>query len=166
MPNYVRTRVEGGSYFFTVALLNRRSGLLVAQVGLLRDAIRKVKLAKPFHIDAWVILPDHMHCVWTLPGGDDDYSSRWKDIKSTFSRSLPKCEFVDRIRKRNGERGIWQRRFWEHAIRDDADYWRHIDYVHLNPYKHGLVQHVRDWPYSTFHRKVREGVYPINWMTE
>ena len=107
MPNYVRARIAGGSYFFTVALLNRRSDLLIARIDLLRDAIRKVKSAKPFYIDACVILPDHMHCVWTLPIGDHDYSSRWKDIKGTFSRALPKTELLDEVRKKmvNGESG-------------------------------------------------------------
>lgn len=104
--------------------------------------------------------------MWTMPEKDSDYSSRWRDIKAGFSRSLPKDEFRDRVRMKKGERGIWQRRFWEHTIRNDADYVAHFDYIHLNPLKHGLVEHVKDWPYSTFHRCVDAGIYPIDWMTE
>lgn len=165
MVEFRRSRSAGGTYFFTVVLCDRASGLLVEQIGLLRDAVRQVRRAWPFQIDAWVVLPDHMHCVCTLPQGDDDYSSRWKDIKARFSRALPKTETLTGRRFRKGERGIWQRRFWEHTIRDDVDFAAHVDYVHLNPYKHGLVRHVREWPYSTFHRYVAEGIYPIDWMT-
>lgn len=159
-------RLAGAAYFFTVTLLERRSGLLVEHVELLREAVRKARAARPFKIDAWVVLPDHMHCVWTLPEGDSDYSSRWRDIKAVFSRSLPKNEFRNLVRQKKGERGIWQRRFWEHTIRNDADYAAHLDYVHLNPLKHGLVEHVKDWPYSSFHRCVKAGIYSIDWMTE
>jgi putative transposase len=166
VSEYRRNRVAGGTYFFTVAVLRRRSSLLVEQIALLRGVVRQVQLRQPFHIDAWVVLPDHMHCVWTLPLGDSDFSSRWKNIKAEFSRALPKTEYVDMVRKRTGARGIWQRRFWEHTIRDDADYAAHINYVHLNPYKHGLVEHVRDWPYSSFHKYVSEGIYPADWMTD
>lgn len=165
MSEYRRSKVAGGTYFFTVTLLARGSGLLVEQVDALRDAVRKARAARPFHIDAWVVLPDHMHCVWTLPEGDSDYSTRWKNIKAQFSRALPKTEYLDKVRTKKGERGIWQRRFWEHTIRDDADYAAHVDYVHLNPYKHGLVRHVRDWPYSSFHQYVAKGLYPLDWMT-
>lgn len=158
--------MEGGTYFFTVTLLDRSSDLLVTQVELLRNAVREARAVRPFRIDAWVVLPDHMHCVWTLPEGDSDYSTRWKNIKAAFSRSLPRDEPLDPVRQRKGERGIWQRRFWEHTIRDDEDYAAHIDYVHLNPYKHGLVEHVHQWPYSTFHRYVANEIYPRDWMTE
>src|SRR6478672_5078568 len=148
MPNYRRHYLPGGTYFFTVTLLNRRSRLLVEHIDALREAVRLVRTRRPFYIDAWVVLPDHMHCVWTLPEGDADYSSRWKEIKTLFSRSLPKTEHLSAVRARRGERGIWQRRFWEHAIRDDVDYAAHIDYVHVNPDRHGLVERVREWPYS------------------
>ena len=166
MSAYLLNRVAGGTYFFTVTLLDRRSRLLLDHVALLREAVRKERALRPFHIDAWVVLPDHMHCVWTLPECDNDFSTRWKNIKATFSRALLKTEYRDEVRKRTGARGIWARRFWEHTIRNDADYAAHIDYVHLNPYKHGLVAHVRDWPYSTFHRYVKAGVYPLDWMTD
>ena len=158
-------RIHGATYFFTVALLDRRSSLLVEQVDLLRAAVRKARAARPFQIDAWVVLPDHMHCLWTLPEGDSDYSSRWRDIKVRFSRGLPKTEVVRYRAQKRGERGIWQRRFWEHTIRDEADYLTHLNYIHLNPLKHGLVEHVKDWPYSSFHRYVKAGFYPENWMT-
>ena len=122
-----------------------------------------VRLHQPFHIDAWVVLPDHMHCVWTLPEGDADYSSRWKAIKIAFSKSIPKTERLSAVRMAKGERGIWQRRYWEHTIRGDKDYAAHVDYCHINPLKHGLVKQVVDWPYSTLHALVKAGVYPENW---
>lgn len=166
MPDYRRVRVAGGCYFFTVALLDRRSDLLVRQVDLLREAVRAAKASRPFHIDAWVVLPDHMHCLWTLPEGDADYSGRWRDIKKRFSRALPRTEIVPVGRTGRGERGIWQRRFWEHTIRDERDYVTHFDYIHLNPYKHGLVTSVRAWPYSSFHRYVKMGVYAEDWLSD
>jgi putative transposase len=114
-------------------------------------------------MEAIVILPDHLHCIWTLSEGDDDFSTRWRQIKAAFSRQLPKTERHSQSRLNKGERGIWQRRFWEHAIRGDADYQRHVDYIHYNPVKHGYVTRVVDWPYSSFHRFVRLGVYPSGW---
>lgn len=163
MPDYRRNRVPGGTYFFTVNLLERKSDLLVDYIDCLREAVRKVRLNQPFHIDAWVVLPDHMHCVWTLPDGDADYSSRWKAIKIAFSKSIPKTERLSAVRIAKGERGIWQRRYWEHTIRNDRDYAAHIDYCHINPLKHGLVKQVADWPYSTFHALVKAGIYVENW---
>jgi len=163
MPDYLRNRVPGGTYFFTVNLLERSSGLLVTQVALLREAVRQVRRKRPFHVDAWVILPDHMHAVWTLPPDDSDYSGRWKAIKIAFAKGIPKTELLSAVRARKGERGIWQRRFWEHTIRDDRDYEAHIDYVHINPVKHGMAVRVRDWPYSSLHRFMRQGLYPSNW---
>jgi putative transposase len=164
MPDYRRYRVPGGSYFFTVNLLERRSELLVEHIDALRDAVRQVRTRQPFHIDAWVVLPDHMHCIWTLPPGDIDYSTRWKAIKTGFAKSLPKTEWRSAARTRKGERGIWQRRFWEHSIRNDQDYAAHVDYVHINPFKHGLVRQVAEWPYSSFHRFVAAGLYPLDWV--
>jgi putative transposase len=163
MPDYRRNRVPGGTYFFTVNLLERKSGLLVEYIDCLREAVRKVRLNQPFHLDAWVVLPDHIHCVWTLPEGDADYSSRWKAIKIAFSKSMPKTERLSAVRIAKGERGIWQRRYWEHTIRNENDYAAHVDYCHINPLRHGLVSHVADWPYSTFHRFVEQGVYPADW---
>jgi REP-associated tyrosine transposase len=126
MTDYRRHRVPGGCYFFTVNLLERRGNtLLTDRIDLLREAVRRVRRSRPFSIDAWVVLPDHLHAVWTLPAGDDDFSTRWRLIKSFFVRDLPKIERLSRVRDDGGERGIWQRRFWEHAIRDDADYAAH-----------------------------------------
>ena len=166
MPDYRRNRVPGGTYFFTVTLLDRRSNLLVDEIDALRSAVRKVKKSRPFHIDAWIVLPDHVHAVWTLPVGDDDYSGRWREIKKSFVKSLPGNEWRSTVMQEKGERGIWQRRFWEHTIRNEKDYQSHVDYVHINPVKHGLVKRVVDWPYSSFHRAVTVGLYSRNWAGE
>jgi putative transposase len=163
MPDYRRNRVPGGTHFFTVNLLERSSALLVVHIHALRDAVRMVRNRRPFHIDAWVVLPDHMHAIWTLPADDADYSGRWKAIKIAFAKTLPQTEYLSPVRAAKGERGIWQRRFWEHTIRDEQDYASHMDYVHINPVKHGLVACVRDWPHSSFHRCVAQDVYPPDW---
>lgn len=164
MPNYRRALIPGGTWFFTVNLLERKNNdLLIRQVDLLRETVHAVRKRYPFQIDAWVVLPEHMHAVWTLPPGDADFSKRWRLIKSRFSRALPKTEFRSNVRKVANERGIWQRHFWEHSIRDETNFERHVDYVHVNPVKHGLVARVIDWPYSSFHRYVEQGVYSANW---
>ncbi|OGT18826.1 MAG: transposase [Gammaproteobacteria bacterium RBG_16_57_12] len=163
MPDYRRQRVPGGTYFFTVNLLERKSDFLVRYIDDLRNAVKWVRHKHPFHIDAWVILPDHMHSIWTLPPGDVDYSSRWRAIKIRFAKAIPVTEYRSQTRISRGERGIWQRRFWEHTIKDEADYAVHMDYVHINPLKHGLVKAVADWPHSTFHHYVGLGVYPKDW---
>ena len=164
MPHYRRAFVPGATWFFTVNLLQRRrNDLLIRHVDLLRDVVRRVHRLHPFTVDAWVVLPEHMHCVWTLPPGDMDYSLRWRLIKTLFCRALPADEYRSPLRVQRGERGIWQRRYWEHLIRDDEDFRRHLDYVHINPLKHGWVGRVQDWPYSSFHRDVRRGVYPLDW---
>ncbi|MGB5305558.1 MAG: transposase [Gammaproteobacteria bacterium] len=164
MPNYRRTCLPGGTYFFTVNLLERTTNdLLTRHIDQLRNAVHVVRHAHPFEIHGWVVLPDHLHCVLRLPAGDTDFTLRWRLIKARFSRSLPQVERRSAVRVRRGERGIWQRRFWEHLIRDEADYAAHMDYVHFNPVKHGLVKQVIDWPYSTFHRLVGEGVYVCDW---
>ena len=152
MPNYRRYRVLGGTYFFTVNLLERRQDTLVRNIAILRDAVRKTRNERPFRIDAWVVLPDHIHCIWTLPVGDDDFSNRWKSIKIRFVQALPRTEYRSTTRIAKGERAVWQRRFWEHVIRDEIDFARHMDYIHINPVKHGLVHHLANWPYSSFHR--------------
>lgn len=163
MPNYLRYRIKGGCYFFTINLLERNKSLLVDHIDLLRESVRVCKHERPFHIDAWVVLPEHMHCIWTLPDGDDDFSGRWKRIKIQFSKGLPKDERRSETRIKRNERGIWQRRFWEHAIRDDRDYEKHMDYLHFNPVKHGWVKNVIDWPFSSFHRCVKDGLYSADW---
>lgn len=165
MTKYRRNRVPGGTYCFTVNLLDRGSRLLVDQIGSLRGAVRRVRKVRPFHIDAWVVLPEHMHCLLTLPAGDADYSTRLRLIKAIFSRSLTLGEGRSASRAVRRERGIWQRRFWEHTIRDDADYAVHMDYIHFNPVKHRLVAHPADWPFSTFQRCIARGLYPADWAT-
>jgi putative transposase len=166
MTDYRRAFIAGGTYFFTVNLEDRRSRLLTEHMGLLRAAFRYTRKRHPFVFEAVVVLPDHLHAVWTLPEGDVDFPLRWQLIKATFSRELPSGEFVSRSRARKGERGIWRRRYWEHAVRDQDDFDRHLDYIHFNPVKHGYVPRVRDWPYSSFHRMVRLGSYPGDWGGE
>lgn len=163
MPNYRRNFVPGGTFFFTVALLERKRDLLVSEIGLLRESVRRVKRLYPFQIDTWVVLPDHLHCIWTLPPGDADFATRWRLIKLLFAKGLPVQERLSAVRKRRGERGIWHRRYWEHTIRDARDFRAHVDYVHFNPVKHGWVARVRDWPFSTFHHFVRTGLLPQDW---
>jgi REP-associated tyrosine transposase len=164
MPEYRRNRVPGATYFFTVNLLDRRSDLLVVHINALREAVTKVRRRSPFHIDAWVVLPDHMHCLWTLPEGDSDFPRRWWAIKVAFSKSLPEINQPAPVTLRRGERGIWQRRYWEHTIRDDRDYAAHMDYIHFNPVKHRFVESPGDWPFSSFRRCVAAGLYPLDWL--
>ena len=163
MTEYRRYKIKGGCYFFTVNLANRRQQLLTENIDLLRQAFRKVKRKHPFTIDAIVILPEHLHCVWTLPEHDMDFSLRWRQIKSEFSRQFESSEPLSISRMSKQERGIWQRRFWEHHLRDETDFNRHIDYIHFNPVKHGHVDAVKDWPYSSFHRYVKRGILPMDW---
>ena len=164
MPNYRRAWHPGGTYLFTVNLLQRHGNdLLVKNADLLRKVVRSVQARHPFRIHGWVVLPEHMHCVIELPPGDADFATRWRLIKMDFSKALPKTEALSKVRAARGERGIWQRRYWEHLIRDDADMQAHMDYVHFNPVKHGLVRRVADWPISTFHELVKQGIYPPDW---
>ena len=162
MVRYRRNYIAGGTYFFTLALEDRASTALVDHVGALRASFRDVRHEHPFAIDAIVILPDHLHAVWTLPESDVDFSNRWRRIKADFTRRLSAAG-VSLSRHRNGEYALWQRRFWEHTIRNERDFERHVDYVHFNPLKHGLVARVCDWPYSSFHRYVRNGILPLDW---
>lgn len=166
MPNYRRVWVPGGTYFFTANLLERRRRLLVEHIDLLRDAFRAAKAARPFDLLAIVVLPDHLHCVWRLPEGDADNANRWAQIKSGFSRALPLHERRSPRRITRRERGIWQRRYWEHLVRDEDDLRRHVDYLHINPVKHGHAARAGDWPYSSFRRWVAAGVYPMEWAAE
>jgi putative transposase len=163
MPDYRRNRVPGATYFFTTNLRDRRSGLLVTQIEALREAVRGVRRQLPFRIDAWVVLPDHMHCLWTLPEGDSDFPERWRGIKAAFSRTVPDPR-RSAVKSRKGERGIWQRGYWEHTIRDDGDYAAHMDYIHFNPVKHGLVESPGDWLYSSLRRCIAAGLYPPEWL--
>jgi putative transposase len=163
MANYRRNFIPGGTFFFTVNLADRRSCLLIARVDLLRTAFRDVRRRYPFEIEAIVVLPDHLHTIWTLPDDDADFALRWRLIKTGFSRGLRRTERVSASRADKGERGIWQRRYWEHTLRDEVDFARHADYIHFNPLKHGHVRRVRDWPYSSFRRMVRLNIYPLDW---
>ena len=164
MPNYRRAWHPGGTYFFTINILERKGNdLLVREIHVLRETIHTVKQRHPFKIHGWVVLPDHMHCIIELPEGAEDFATRWRLIKMGFSKSLPRQERLSTVRERRGEKGVWQRRYWEHLIKDEADYCAHMDYIHINPVKHGLVSQVVAWPYSTFHSLVARGVYPVDW---
>jgi putative transposase len=162
MVRYRRNFIAGGTYFFTVTLADRRSSALTDHVDALRAAFRATRRGQPFMIDVVVILPDHLHIVMTLPDGDADYPNRWRLIKRRFTDAVAKSG-APLARRPNGEHALWQRRFWEHTIRDDRDFERHVDYIHFNPVKHGLVARVRDWPHSSFHRYVRLGIMPEDW---
>jgi putative transposase len=162
--DYRRVWHAGGTYFFTINLLKRRDNdLLIRHIDILRRVVKNVKKNHPFIIHGWVVLPDHFHCVIELPTNDVDFATRLRLIKAGFSKAIPKTEYRSDVRIKRGERGIWQRRYWEHLIKNEADYQAHMDYVHINPLKHCLVKQVCDWPYSTFHRWVKLGVYSANW---
>jgi putative transposase len=168
MPDYRRWRVPGGTYFFTVVTYQRRR-LFDSAVAreLLGSVIRDCRTEWSFHIDAIVLLPDHLHAIWTLPTSDDRYSARWSRIKKEFTRAWLQRGGVEAApspsQKREGRRGVWQPRFWEHVIRDERDFERHADYVHYNPVKHGLSSRPADWPHSTFRQWVERGSYPADW---
>ncbi len=162
MVLYRRNVAPGGTFFFTVTLRDRRAGMLVDHIDLLRAAYAGVKRQRPFRTDAVVVLPDHLHAIWTLPEGDGDYSGRWRAIKAGFVRALAR-HGVSLERNAKGEALVWQRRFWEHTLRDDADFAAHCDYIHYNPVKHGHVARPADWPLSTVHRFIERGVYPADW---
>jgi putative transposase len=164
MANYRRVYTPGATWFFTVNLAERsHNSLLIDKIDSLRQAFRYVKQSHPFHVDAIVVMPDHLHTLWTLPEGDTDFSTRWNLLKGQFSRSIKKGERVSASRLSKRERGIWQRRFWAHLIIDQEDFNRHVDYIHWNPVKHGRAKQVADWPYSSFQHYVKLGVYPSAW---
>jgi len=162
MVRYRRNFLPGGTFFFTATLADRRSSALVENIGLLRRAFRTTRHERPFSIDAVVVLPDHLHIVMTLPPDDADFPGRWRRIKGLFTRQMA-AKGIARERSRRGEYALWQRRYWEHTIRDETDLTRHIDYIHFNPVKHALVSQVSDWPHSSFHRYVKLGVLPKDW---
>jgi putative transposase len=158
MSNYRRAGIPGGVFFFTVVTYRRREIFTnEAHVDALRRAFRQVRAIRPFDIDAVVILPDHLHCIWRLPEGDSDFSGRWREIKKAASRA------IDPHSDAGNERKVWQRRFWEHAIRDEADWRRHMDYIHYNPVRHRYVSRPGDWPWSSFARCVARGWYDAAW---
>jgi putative transposase len=171
MPNYRRPFVPGGTFFFTVTTSGHQPVLTEpAILAALRDAVRQTRRALPFTIVAWVVLPDHLHAIWELPPGDADFSLRWARIKQTVTRVYAELPFAretrspSRTKRREGT--LWQRRFWEHQIRDEIDLVRHVDYIHYNPVKHGHASRVREWRHSTFHKYVRSGIYPQQWGDE
>ena len=164
MTDYRRAYLTGATWFFTVNLAERRGNrLLIDKIDALRVAFAYTKQRRPFQMEAVVILPDHLHCVLTLPSGDADFSTRWNLLKGYFSRSIDKGERISTSREKRRERGLWQRRFWEHCIRDQEDFNKHVDYIYRYPIKHGWAKQAADWPYSSFHRFVAKGIYPSNW---
>ena len=168
LMKYRRSRTKGATYFFTVLTYKRKRILCKTDnVKIIKEAFRHVALQRPFLVDAFVMLPDHIHCIWTLPDDDNDFSTRWRLIKGYFTRRCDKKyrdEQSDNMQKKCLQ-GIWQQRFWEHTIRSDRDFAAHVDYIHYNPVKHGLVKKPRDWEHSTFNKYVKAGVYDINWGT-
>ena len=175
---YRRAKVKGGSYFFTVVTFNRLKIFAIPKnVDLLKSSILKVMQRHPFKIQAFVLLPDHLHCIWTLPPQDSDFSTRWRLIKSNFSRKFdhnsvsrvdgrtPTMDVYLASRRMKKEKSVWQRRFWEHLIRNQEDLNRHIEYIHYNPVKHGLANAPADWEYSSFRRFVNKGIYDKGWGT-
>lgn len=167
MPSYRRAWVPGGTWFFTLTLQQRRDNdLLVREIELLRRCVAIERSRRPFSVLAWVVLPEHMHWLWRLPSDDCDFATRWRRIRTDFSRGIARHEFLTPERLRRGERGIWQRRYWEHLIRDDDDLRRHVDYIHANPVKHGHASRAADWRHSSFHAWVARGAYPADWAAE
>jgi len=168
MTQYRRSYIPGGTYFFTIVTYNRQP-ILTSPVSrrLLRDAWLTIQATHPFTLVACCLLPEHIHCIWTLPENDSDYSIRWQGIKGLFSKRYKKnMNFHAEIsysQKKKREAGIWQRRFWEHTLVEQEDFNTHVNYIHYNPVKHNLVKHVRDWPWSTFHSFVEKGIYDIEW---
>jgi putative transposase len=168
MSRYHRSQTAGTSYFFTVETFRRQPILCDKPI---RDALRSAtaftRTKRPFAIDAWVLLPDHLHRIWTLPPGDADFSTRWGLIKRQVSISCRdayrRTEWINASKQKHRESTLWQRRYWEHQIRDENDFMRHMDYIHFNPVKYGYCRRVDGWPYSTVHRYVEQGVYPLDW---
>jgi putative transposase len=163
MVKYRRTKVAGGCYFLTLALQDRRSDLLFKSAALLRRCLQNTQVRLHFRVPALVVLPDHLHMLMALPPDDADFSARIRMLKASFVGALRQQVGSEVRTNAKGEANIWQRRFWEHLIRDEQDYRHHVDYIHINPLKHGLVTRVRDWPFSSFHHYVRQGLLPIDW---
>jgi putative transposase len=162
MVHYRRNRLPGGTFFFTVTLRDRRATTLLDHIARLRTTFAEVKARRPFAIDAMVVLPEHLHAIWTLPEDDMDYAGRWRAIKARFVRHLAAAG-VALGRNGKGEATVWQRRYWEHTLRDETDFAAHCDYIHYNPVKHGLVARPADWPHSSIHRFIERGLYPADW---
>jgi putative transposase len=167
---YRRVTVAGASYFFTVVTYRRQPLFAEPQaVELLRAAIQRVQERRPFVLEAQVILPDHLHALWTLPEDDFDFATRWRLIKEAFTRAYApghRLPSRDAGRAARGERTVWQRRYWDHLVRSDRDFSAHVEYIHFNPVRHGLVSAPRDWPHSTFLAWVARGSYDLTWGSQ
>jgi putative transposase len=167
MRHYIRADAAGATYFFTLTLQDRGARWLTEHVALLRTAVARVKARHPFHIEAMVVLPEHLHALWRMPVDDQDFSTRWMLVKQCFTQLLAANGSLDEHagtrRGSKGERSVWQRRFWEHQIRDEEDFGRHVDYIHYNPVKHGWVNRAVEWPHSSLHRFIREGRVAADW---
>jgi putative transposase len=171
---YRRAFIPGGSFFFTV-VTEKRQPLLAsaAAVDVLREAFRVVRAKRPFEIDAAVVLPDHLHCIWTLPLGDSDFATRWRLVKTWFTKQFVGLRLANptygclntpnRARVAKRQRAVWQHRYWEHVLQDEDDFTQHVEYIHFNPVKHGLALSAMEWPFSSFRRFVEMGVYPADW---
>jgi len=171
MSHYRRSSMDGCTYFFTLVSFRRQKILCDDLIrNELRKAINDTRLKYPFTIDAWILLPDHLHCIWTLPENDNLFSKRWGIIKRKLSLACTeyykKPQWLNESKKKHRESTIWQRRYWEHRIRNQGDFNKHVDYIYYNPVKHGLCSRPVDWPYSTFHRYVKEGLYPADWAVQ
>ena len=174
---YRRVFLPGGTFFFTVVTANRKPIFAEQKnIATLREAFFRIRLKRPFELDAAVVLPDHLHCIWTLPPGDSDFSTRWRLIKTRFTKG---CDFARSgyamltrptpaqiVKIKISQSEVWQHRFWEHVLRDETDYRRHVEYIHYNPVKHGYVKAPLDWPYSSFRRYVKAGTYPQDWGSD
>ncbi len=163
---YRRSSAKGATFFFSV-VTHKRCPILCheANVALMKEAFQTIIKKHPFTIDAFVLLPDHLHCIWTLPENDNDFAMRWRQIKGHFTRGC-RDEFKEKrtaAQLARGEQAVWQRRYWEHQIRDDADFIKHVEYIHYNPVKHGFTKSPKAWPHSTFHRYVKQGIYQRDW---
>ncbi len=163
MPKYIRSQLAGATYFFTLTLAQRQTQFLTDNIHLFRQAYQRTNALHPFTTVAICVLPDHLHAIWQMPVDEGDFALRWRMIKSNFSRNFGANQQRSNSKIKHREKGIWQRRYWEHQIRDEIDLQRHVDYIHYNPLKHGYVKQVKDWPYSTFHKYVVQGVYTENW---
>ena len=151
---YRRAYQRGGCYFFTQVTKDRNPIFSKTEnIALLREAFFRVKQKYPFDIDAAVVLPDHIHCIWRMPEEDCDYSRRWRLIKTWFTKNC-------------SDSSVWQRRFWEHMIRDETDYRHHLDYIHFNPVKHGYVNNAQAWPHSSFKKFEARGYYSPDWGSD
>lgn len=170
MPTYIRDKTKGAIYFFTLVSFNRRKIFCSPTfLSAFKKSIQKIRKQHPFRVIAWVQLPDHLHCIWQLPENDDNFSIRWAKIKLNTTKLIPELHLsndsLSQSNQNRNEKGIWQRRFYEHKIRDEQDFINHMNYIHYNPVKHKLVSSVVDWQFSSFHRLIDAGFYAKNWGT-